>query len=225
MLGCTFLPLIKHIFYIIFFGLPGICFFSQNVGKIWNFWKVAINFCDCVNPLYEYPLVFHAAKTVRQCVVQSPPMYYVTVQLIWPVMLHQRLHLKENKNMQAQKLVSRWASSARNFLWRNYVGDFRLVEFDLHVLHWKCPKNERNKTRLTLAPNRGSLGVVWTYSGSVVVLSWDLTHKNTQTSTQAHACRVSHTDPSSLDTNTTRGRSRIKHTLLHKDINLTKTYL
>ena len=42
----------------------------------------------------------------------------------------------------------------------NDVGDFRLaVEFALHVLHWEVPK-ERKKTRLTLAPNRGSLGVL-----------------------------------------------------------------
>ena len=93
---------------------------------------------------------------------------------------------------------------ACNFLWRNYVGDFRSVELVLHVLHWKYPKNERNKTRLTLAPNRGCLGVLWTYSGSVVVLSWNLTHKNTQTSTQAHACRVTDTDPTVL--------ARHKHT-------------
>ena len=79
----------------------------------------------------------------------------------------------------------------------------------LHVLHSKHPKNERNKTRLILASNRGSLVVPWTYSGSGVVLSWDLTHKNTQTSTQAHACRVTDTDPSSLDTNT-RGSPTVR---------------
>ena len=89
----------------------------------------------------------------------------------------------------------------------------------LHVLrgHWRYPKSERNKTRLTLAPNRGSLGVLWTYSGSVVVLSWDSTHKNTQTSTQAHACRVTLTLARSTQT---RGLPR-PHTnirLLHKDI-------
>ena len=91
-------------------------------------------------------------------------------------------------------------------LWRNYVGDFRLVEF-AQQCSLEVPK-ERKKARLTLAPNRGCHGVLWTYSGSVVVLSWDLTHKNTQTSTQAHLSR--HT--SSLDTNT-RGspRPRIKH--------------
>jgi len=100
------------------------------------------------------------------------------------------------------------------------------TEFTLHVLHCKYPKNEKNKTHLTLAPNRGSLGVLWTYSGSDAVLSWDLTHKNWQTSTKAHACRVTLSDPKPLDT-TTRGspRLRIKHTPLHKDINLTKTYL
>ena len=30
----------------------------------------------------------------------------------------------------------------------------------LHVLHWEYPKNKRNKTRLTLAPNSGCLGVL-----------------------------------------------------------------
>ena len=57
--------------------------------------------------------------------------------------------------MQAQKQVP------AIFLWRNYVGDFRLVEFcSARARHWRYPKSERNKTRLTLAPNRGSLGVL-----------------------------------------------------------------
>ena len=103
------------------------------------------------------------------------------------------------------------AALPANFLWRNYVGDFGLVAFALHVLHWRYPKSERNKTRLTLAPNRGCLGVLWTYSGSGVVLSWDLTRKNTQTSTQAHRRMSRHTDPSSLNTNTHGSpRPRIK---------------
>ena len=76
--------------------------------------------------------------------------------------------------------------------------------FSLHVLHWRYPKSERNKTRLTLAPNRGSLRVLWTYSGSVVVLSWDSTHKNTQISTLAHACHVTLTLPRSTQTRAVR---------------------
>ena len=85
-------------------------------------------------------------------------------------------------------------------LWRNYVGDFRLVEFaqqcSLEV------SKERKKAHLTLAPNRGCHGVLWTYSGSVVVLSWDLTHKNTQTCRHWGTRMSRHTDRSSLDTNT-----------------------
>ena len=117
--------------------------------------------------------------------------------MLWPVMLHQRLYLKQNN----KNNKTAGTESASNFcvcecMWRNYVGVFRpaLGRLTLHVLRWKYPKNERNiKTRLTLASNRGSLGVLWTYSGSGVVLSWDLTNKNTQTSTQAHACRVTDT--------------------------------
>ena len=112
MLGCTFLSWrlslrLLHtpwwfflwgntffFFLLLLFFLGGgvilACFF-QNDSKIWNFWKVATNLCDSVNPLYEFPLVFHATNTIKQCVVRSPPMYYVTVQLIWPAMLHQRL--------------------------------------------------------------------------------------------------------------------------------------
>ena len=142
-------------------------------------------------------------------------------------MLHQRLLLKQknktkNKNCRHRNRRPRWAC---NFLWRCRrlpLGRVCSARAPLEL-----PKERRNKTTSsTLAPNRGSLGVLWTYSGSVVVLSWDLTHKNTQTSTQAHECRVSHTDPSSHDTNT-RGspRPRIKRTPLHKDINLIKTDL
>ena len=107
-----------------------------------------------------------------------------------------------NKNCKHINRCPRWESTARIFCDVIYVGDFRLVEFALHVLHSKYPNNERNKTRLTLAPNRGSLGMLWTYSGSVVVLSWDLTHTHTHTHThtqkkntrrQAHA----HTNVSS----------------------------
>ena len=85
----------------------------------------------------------------------------------------------------------------------------------LHVLHSMYPKNERSQTRLTLAPNRCSLGVLWTYSGLVVVLSWDLTHKNTQTSTQAHACRLTLTLARSTRTHVVRPVRVSKHTLLH----------
>ena len=158
------------------------------------------------------------------------------VQLIRPVMLHQRLHQKKkkkwnnNNNMQVQKTVSKMANrTALNFLWRNYVGDFRLVEFTLHML--QVPKERKKQTRLTLAPNRGSLGVLWTYSVSIVVLSWDLTHKNTQTSTKSHACRVTLTPARSGDANTRFAPSAYKtHTFAqrHKSdknipVNLAKT--
>ena len=115
-------------------------------------------------------------------------------------------------------------------VWCNDVGDFRLVdwlEFAQHVLRSKYPKNEINKIRLTLTSNRGRGALTELIQVQVWFCPGDkLTHKNTQTSTQAHACRVTDTDPNSLDTNTHGSpRPRIKHTLLHKDINLTKTYL
>ena len=99
--------------------------------------------------------------------------------------------------------------------------------FALHVSPLEVPKERKKQleTHLTLAPNRGSLGVLWTYSGSVVVLSWDSTHKNTQISTLAHACHVTLTLPRSTQTRAGSPRPHTKHTPLHKDINLTKTYL
>ena len=92
----------------------------------------------------------------------------------------------------------------------------------LHVLHSKYPKNERNTTRSALASNRGGLGVLWTYSGSGVVLSWDLTHKKTRK--QAH---YRHTHVASL-TLTIARRSTQTHAQRHKfdkniPVNLAKT--
>ena len=98
MLGCTFLRLIKHIF----FCHPGVCFF-ERLQRSETFEKLQL-LSAIVWTHYEFPAVFHAGNTIRQCVVESPPLYYVAVQLIWPVMLYQRTHLKnKNKNMQAQK--------------------------------------------------------------------------------------------------------------------------
>ena len=106
-------------------------------------------------------------------------------------------------------------------VWCNDVGDFRLVdwlEFAQHVLRSKYPKNEINKIRLNLASNRGRGALTELIQVQVWFCPGDkLTHKNTQTSTQAHACRVTDTDPNSLDTNTHGSpRPRIKHTLLHR---------
>ena len=116
-------------------------------------------------------------------------------------MLHQRLQLEQdNLKLQAQIRVSNMGQHCLRFC-VTYVGDTRLVEFVLHVLHWKYPKNERNKTRLTLAPNRGCLGVFWAYSGSVVVLPWDLTHNLKHADKHTGTSMSRHTDSSSLDTN------------------------
>ena len=84
------------------------------------------------------------------------------------------------------------------FVWRNDVGDFRLVdwlEFAQHVLRSKYPKNERNKIRLTLGSNRGSLGVLWLNlfrlrCSSVLGIYWP-----TKTRRQAHR----HTPVASTD--------------------------
>ena len=111
---------------------------------------------------------------------------------------------KKQNNCRHRNRCPRWASTARNFLWRNYVGDFRLVEFALARAPFQVLKERKKQTRLTLTPIRGSLGVLCTYSGSVVVLSWDLTYKNTQTSTQAHACRVTLTLARSTQTRAVR---------------------
>ena len=50
---------------------------------------------------------------------------------------------KTNRKLLAQKQVSTMGQHSRNFLWRNYVGDFRLVEFALHVRHLKYSKEQK----------------------------------------------------------------------------------
>ena len=140
-------------------------------------------------------------------------------------MLHQRRH-------QETARCPRGVSTARNYY---FLCDVIYVATPAWLSLLSRPRapfevpKERKKTRslglptsVTLAPNRGSLGVLLTYSSSVVVLSRDLTHGNTQKSTQAQACRVTLTPSRSTLTNTRSPRPRIKHTLLHKDINLTK---
>ena len=68
---------------------------------------------------------------------------------------------KTNKQ-NAQKTKTAGTETARNFLCDVIMSTTSAwsTEFALHVLHSKYPKNERNKTRLTLAPNRGSLEVL-----------------------------------------------------------------
>ena len=200
-----------------------------------NLLRVSSCFFHAPNTHYEFPLVFSRGKH-NVSVVESPPYCikwqsgYVASTATPPP---PPTTTTKNNNCRHRNRCPRWARTARNFLrqWRNfnYVGVFRLDDFARAP--FDVPK-ERKKTGLTLAPNRCSLGgVLWTYSGLGVVLSWDLTHKNTQTSTQAHACRLTDTDPSSLDTNT-RGSPcpRIKHAFAqrHKSdknipVNLAKT--
>ena len=90
--------------------------------------------------------------------MESPPLYEVSdsAASLTSYVASTTTATKNTKKLQAHKQVSKMRKHCPNILWRNYVGDFRLVEFALHVLHSKYPKNERNKTRLTLAPNRGT---------------------------------------------------------------------
>ena len=81
-------------------------------------------------------------------------------------MLHQRLHLKQNKQKQKTAgtetgvqdgpalpaIVCDVIMSATS-AWSSLLCSAR-APFEVY------PKNERNKTRLTLAPNGGSLGVL-----------------------------------------------------------------
>ena len=202
---------------------------------IWNFWKVTINFCESVNPLWlssRFSRSKHYELWSRHHCIKS-----VTVQLLWQVMLHQRLQLKQkNKTKKCRQRncplfilfifcdVIMSATSA----WSSFSA-LRDV-----LLNGGTSQRAKETRHVSLAPNRGNLGVLWTYSGTVVVLSWDLTHnKNWRTSTQTHAWRVTlNTDPSLLDTNR-RGstRPRIKHTPLriktsdfkNRPVNLAKT--
>ena len=96
---CTFLRLIKHIFFVIQAFV-----FSKSCKdlKLLESCNQLLRTSAIVWTHYEFPLVFHAANTIRQCVAEpSPQLYYVTVQLIWPDMLHQRLHLKKNTKKHA----------------------------------------------------------------------------------------------------------------------------
>ena len=138
------------------------------------------------------------------CVVAA--IVLMTVQLIWPygyVASTDAPNLKTlasvdtpkntitTKNMQAQKQVFKMGLHCPQFFVTN-CWRLSLVEFALHVLHCKIPKERKKlKTRLTLAPNRGNLGVLWTYSGSDVVRT-----KNPDKHTGTRMSR--HTDPSSL---------------------------
>ena len=79
---------------------PGVCFF-QKVAMTWNFCKVAINFCDSVNPLWvssRFSRSKHNELWSRRHCIKS-----VTVQFFWPVMLHQRLQLKQTNKTKLKK--------------------------------------------------------------------------------------------------------------------------
>ena len=69
MLGCTFVLLIKHTFL-----SSWRVFFFKKLRWSETFGKLQLP-SAIVWTHYEFPLVFHAANTVRQCVVESPPLY------------------------------------------------------------------------------------------------------------------------------------------------------
>ena len=144
------------------------CF--RKVANIWNFRKVAINFCDSVNPL-RVSSRFSRSKHNDCCGVAA------IVLPQWQCSFFDRLccingysfKKKYLKKMQAQKQVSKMGQhcTCPQFFvtWLCRRLPFGWV-CSGHVLHWRYPKSERNKTRLTLAPTRGSLGVLWTFSGA-----------------------------------------------------------
>ena len=66
---CTFLRLIKNII----FCHPGVCFF-EKLQRSETFGKLQLT-SAIVWTHYDFPLVFHAANTITQCVVESPPLY------------------------------------------------------------------------------------------------------------------------------------------------------
>ena len=118
---CTFLRLIKHILFVIL----AFCFL-QKVAKIWNFWKVAINFCDSVNPLWGSSRVSRSKYNKTLCrgavaaIVLSDSVAYLTGYVASTA-----TPKKKKKKCWHRNGCPRRASTARNFLWRNYVGDFR----------------------------------------------------------------------------------------------------
>ena len=110
-------------------------YLSQKVAMIWNFWKVAINFYDSVNPLWvssRFSRSKHNELWSRRHCIKS-----VTVQFLWPVMLHQRRHLEAAR-------CPRWVSTARNYFLCAviYVATRAWLSLLCHVLHWKYPKKE-----------------------------------------------------------------------------------
>ena len=89
-------------------------------------------------------------KVTRQC----PQTTTNEERLLWPVRLHQRLLLKQktktNKKLNCS-LTSVQDGSAlpQFFMWRNYVGDFRLVEF----ASARVPFTQRRKKQDTFNPS------------------------------------------------------------------------
>ena len=61
MLVCSFICLIKRVF------LSSWRLFFQKAAKILNFWKVAINFCDSVNPLWVYSRFSRSKRWQWRC--------------------------------------------------------------------------------------------------------------------------------------------------------------
>ena len=178
------------------------------------------------------PCVFHAALSVAE----SPPLYYVT---------EHRLHLKHHNNkykdaagteigvqngsacpkwvcmskmglhVQNGSACPKWVCIAHDFYVAPlYISDCRLVDLLLAPLE-AVPK-ERKKIPLTPVPSRAatSLEVLWTYLPTYK----DITHRNTLTSTLAHACHVTLTGlaRSTHGLCNTFTPSAYKHTLLHR---------
>ena len=133
-----------------------VCFSQTVAAMIWNFWKVAVNFCDSVNPLWRVWVSSRFSRCKRNVVESSAPLYQVTVLLLWPVTLHQWPQLKQTENCWHRNRCPRWASTPAIFCDVIMSATSAWSSLLCTCAIWSTPKNKRNKTRLTVAPNRGS---------------------------------------------------------------------
>ena len=124
MLGCTFLP--GLISWLNTYFLSSWCLFFQKVAKIWNFWKVAINFCHTVKPLWVSSRLVSRSKLIyinkTMCcgvaaIVLSDSAAYLTGYVASTA-----APKKNKKTCRHKNRCPWWASTAPKNLWRNYVG-------------------------------------------------------------------------------------------------------
>ena len=139
----------------------------SSVGEKWTLWKSCENTLSAYTPHHELsPCVFHAALSVAE----SPPLYYV-IEHQGPQLKYSYNNNKIWRRCRYRNRCPKWVCIPHDFnVAPLYISDFRLVDLLLAPLE-AVPKAERKKIPLNPVPSRAaSLGVLWTYLRTVVVL-------------------------------------------------------